>query len=437
MSKKIPVVITLNNGVRLVMHDMPHTQTISVAAFVNTGSRNEIPEWNGISHFIEHMAFKGTKKRDYKKISQDVERLGAEINAYTSKDTTAYFVTGMMQHAFVFIDLIGDIFCNSAFPPEQIEVERGVVLQEYKSYADDPASVANHVYDAVSYPDDALGRKILGEPKNIKSFTRDNLLAYVAGQYTGNNTIVTVVGNLGGAENDIIDAVTVVFGNLPCLDAAYKRTVPTYVGGCGVQKKATEQVSVILGFESVNELHKLQHATHVAVELLGGGLSSPLFDEIREKRGLAYSVGSAVDMGIDHGTFYVHAGTTPENITEFLNAALDVIFSCTEKIDKVDLERAKNSVNFRISRGMERPFGVAQAAASDLFTHGHVQDAQDEIARINAVTPAQVKKVLKNLLSAAPTISVVGKGANPKDADVYKNVINTRIMDFLSRADDK
>ncbi len=166
------MLITMSNGVRVLTLPSENTQMVSVGVFVNVGSANETVDQNGISHFLEHMAFKGTKRRSYNKISSDAERLGAEMNAFTDRDMTAYFIKGLADHATTFVDILGDIFCNSVFDEAEIEKEREVILQEYRMYADKPSYVAHDLSHEIAYPKQAFGRKIIGEPKNIKAFSR-------------------------------------------------------------------------------------------------------------------------------------------------------------------------------------------------------------------------------------------------------------------------
>lgn len=411
-------IYTLKNGVRVFIKNMPHTQSVAVGAFVNTGSQNESKRINGISHFLEHMAFKGTKRRNYMKISQDVERLGADINAYTDKDMTAYFVSGMASHMPIFVDLIGDIFCNSILPADEIERERGVVLQEYKRYLDNPGAVASFLYDSTCYPDHAFGRKVLGEPVNINNLQRQDFLDYIEAQYTGPNVIVGVVGNVD--EHAAMTLIEKHFASLKNKDPSLEVSAPEYVGGVAVKKKAVQQVTAVLGFETANNFSPSRYATHVAIAAFGHGMSSPLFNEIREKRGLVYSVGAEVEMRDNCGTSFIQAGTTPEHLDEFFNVTCDLLLSHTEKVSTIDLERAKNSLCVQMIRGMERPFGVLQSSVSDIFTYSEVLNVEDEIKKIQAVTPAQVKKVFSAMLKSTPTMAIVGKGADDRFYDQVK-----------------
>jgi len=439
------MLITLPNGVRVLTIQNDHTQTVSVGVFVNTGSANETKYENGISHFLEHMAFKGTKRRSYSKISSDAERLGAEMNAFTDREMTAYFIKGLSNHAPIFIDILGDIFCNSVFDPAEIDKERDVILQEYRMYADKPGYVAHDVTHELAYPDQAFGRKIIGEPKNIKAFQREDFLNYIDKHYRGSNVIVGVAGKFNESEvlaaiekhfakvkpdavaphaslpsytrsvpqfsgSNVIVGVAGKFNESEVLAAIekYTRSVPQFSSGYAVKKKSVEQCAVSLTFEAVPETDPLYYAYEVAAAAVGDGMSSPLFDEVREKRGLVYSVGAHADIRHQSGVLSVTAGTTADKVDELLTTVMQVLSDVSEKVKPIDMERAKNMICVHLATSTEKPFNRLLAAVSDTFTYGHIRGIEEELEKIKAVTPAQVKKALKKILSAKKVLVVVG-----------------------------
>ena len=421
------MLLTLPNGVRLLTINNDNTQTVSVGVFVNVGSANETEYENGISHFLEHMAFKGTKRRSYSKISSDAERLGAEMNAFTDRDMTAYFIKGLSDHAPIFVDILGDIFCNSTFPPEEIEKERDVILQEYRMYADKPGYVAHDVTHELAYPDQAFGRKIIGEPKNIKAFQRQDFLDYIAKHYVGSNVIVGVAGNFD--EEAVVEAVFASFEKVKP-GVGTPRVAPVFSDGFAVKKKTVEQCSVSLTFEGVPETDPMYYAYEVAAAAIGDGMSSPLFDEVREKRGLVYSVGAHADSRHQSGVVTVSAGTSADKIDELLTTVNEVFCAAANKIKPIDMERAKNSICVHLAGISEKPFNLLLNTVSELF-NGNTFSVEEEIDRIRAVTPAQVKKAVKKILCAKKVVVAVGNKIDPavveKHAKSGKMLLNPQV----------
>ena len=410
---------TMSNGVRVLTVPNENTQTVSVSVFVNVGSANETPAQNGISHFLEHMAFKGTKRRSYNKISSDAERLGAEMNAFTDRDMTAYFIKGLSEHAPIFIDILGDIFCNSVFDEAEIEKEREVILQEYRMYADKPSYVANDVSHDLAYPGQAFGRKIIGEPKNIRAFSRQDFVDYINTHYRGSNVIVGVAGKFN--EQEVLAAIEkafakvkpepcgiVVYGAMEGEDALPTREVPVFSSGVAVKKKSVEQCAVSITYEAVSSKDPLYYAYEVATAAIGDGMSSPLFDEVREKRGLVYSVGAHADLRESSGAFVVTAGTTADKLDEFFTTVTQVLSDASAKVKPIDMERAKNMICVQLATATEKPFNTLMYHVQHLFMHGVLGDIEAELAKTKAVTPAQVKKVLAKILSAKKVLVVVG-----------------------------
>lgn len=411
---------TLKNGVRVIIEHMPHTQSVSVGAWVKTGARNETKKQNGISHFLEHMAFKGTTTRDYHRICLDGEILGADMNAYTSYDETAYHVSGLAIHTPVFIDLIGDIFCNSVFPEDEIERERGVILQEHAKYADHPGSVANYQWSKIAYPKQAIGRTIVGKKKNIKTFTRDDFVNYQKSQYTGANVIVGVAGNVD--EDQILPLIEQAFSSVPA-GVPNVVEVPNYVGGLGTKEMPVNQTSLVLGFPSVTLHSPDYYAAVVGAGAFGSGMSSPLFGEIREKRGLVYSVGAYSDCNDDHGCFYVTAGTSTDKLDEFLTATCDLMKSVESRVTDLDMQRAKNSISVRVSRSQERPMSRLSSMVHDLFTYGKISDLAHELEMVNAVSLHDVNRIFRDIVTQKPTLSLAGKGLS----DHYLKLVEDRL----------
>lgn len=413
------MLFTLDNGVRVLLIPTENTQTVSVGVFVNTGSANETKYENGISHFLEHMAFKGTKRRSYNKISSDAERLGAEMNAFTDRDMTAYFIKGLSEHATIFVDILGDIFCNSVFDAAEIEKEREVILQEYRMYADKPGYVAHNLTHEVAYPDQAFGRKIIGEPKNIKAFQREDFLNYIDKHYRGSNVIVGVAGKFD--DDVVLGAVEKAFKAVKPMkpvdefgrNLLTSTLAPVFHEGFAVKKKSVEQCAVSLTIEAVPENDPLYYAYEVAVAAIGDGMSSPLFDEVREKRGLVYSVSAHTDIRHQSGVVTVSAGTTADKIDELLTTVNQVFLDASEKIKPIDMERAKNMLCVQLATSTEKPFNTLLNSVVQMF-NGKTFDVEKELEEIRKVTPAQVKKAIKKILSAKKVVVAVGNKIDPE-----------------------
>ncbi|WP_119156166.1 M16 family metallopeptidase [Caldimonas tepidiphila] len=404
-------VATLPNGIRVVTLPMPHLGSASVGVFVRTGSRDESARSSGISHFLEHMAFKGTHTRDCQRINLDAERLGAGVNAFTDKDSTAYLMSGLAEHAPRFLEMLADIVQNSSFPEQELERERGVILQEYAELADDPLAIADRLFDEVCWGEQPMGRPIIGSRRNIQRFTREELREYVASRYTGANIVVAVAGRVKPEE--IEAQAQALFGTLP-RGEPHPVATPAYRGGIRVRRKAGfSQSQVLIGFpvESLREDH---YPSLVAASLFGEGMSSPLLDRIRERRGLVYHAASSVDLMDTSGLFVIDALTTPEHLDEFFAEVTQLLLEQAERIDATDLERARNQLKVSMLLSQESPMQRLEAAAEDLFVHGEVQSPESFLDRVDAVSAAQVREAFARMLAAPPSIALAGKGADER-----------------------
>lgn len=404
LSATTPLLATLPNGLRVVAIPMPWRATVAMSVFIRTGSLHETPaRLNGISHVVEHMAFKGTATRDCQRINLDAEALGAELNAHTDKDHTAFHVEGLPQDLPAFVELLADIVLNPSFPAEELERERGVIEQEFNEYDDDPVSQAFQLFDRACYG--ALhpaGRPIIGTRANIRRFARAELLDYVRRQYTASNVVVTVAGPItaAGFEKDFVRRVEAAFGampqGLPNVVAA-----PVWQGGLKTRRMAgSGQCQLVLGFAAPALAEDDSHLPHVlAAALLGEGMSSPLLDEIRERRGLAYHVGCAADILPQSGQFVIDAATSPAQAVELLDAVDRLLqrHAGGTAVDAANLERARKQLTMRALRAQEQPARRLEAAAQDLFAFGRLRDPRDWFKRLLAVDAAQVRKVFEEL----------------------------------------
>jgi len=405
-SERDTTVATLSNGVRVVTIRLPHLASVSVSVFVRTGSRHENRRLNGISHVVEHMAFKGTESRDARAINLDAERLGAQVNAHTDKDHTAYHIGGLVQHTGLFIEMLGEIVRASIFPEDELERERQVILQEFIEDEDDPLSTAFKLFDKLCFGDHPLAQPVIGTRRNIERFTRNELLGYVHRQYTGANVIVGIAGNVDPAA--VVKAVQAAFGSMP---AGEENGVapPSYVGGVRARRQAgSSQSHVVMGYP-IASLHDGDQAGQVAAALFGEGMSSPLLHEIRERRGLVYYASCTAEVTDLAGLFTIEASTTPERLDEFSTETFGLLAAQAKAVDAVDLERARNQIAVRRLRAHERPWRRLEDAAQDLFVFGRIRSAEEMTAQVEAVTARQLRRAFEQMLSAPASIALAGR----------------------------
>ena len=399
-------VATLANGVRVVSIALPNLHTASVSVFVRSGSQHESKRLNGISHFVEHMAFKGTLTRDCQRINLDAERLGADVNAHTDKDHTAFHLRGMAAHAGTFVQMLGDIVRNGTFPEVELERERQVILQEYLEDDEDPMSTAFRQFDKLCYGAHPMAQAVIGTRRNIERFTRDELLAYVDQQYSGSNVVVGVAGNVD--HDAIVREAERAFGDMPA-GTPHAMDAPTWLGGVKAARLAgCSQSHVVLGYP-VASMKDDQPAACVAAALFGEGMSSPLMNEIRERRGLVYYAACSAHIMEACGQFVIEASTTPDKVDELLRETHRLLAGHAASVGAIDLERARNQIAVRQVRGLERPVRRVEDAALDLFVHGRVRSSEELHARVEGVSADQVRETFARMLAAPPVLALAGK----------------------------
>jgi predicted Zn-dependent peptidase len=399
-------ITTLANGVRVVTIRMPWLASASASVFVRTGSGHESARLNGISHVVEHMAFKGTTSRDAARINLDAERLGAEVNAHTDKDHTAYHLSGMARDAGLFVRMLGDIVRRPTFPAAELERERQVILQEYLEDEEDPMSMAFRQFDKLSYGAHPMAQAVIGTRRNIERFSRDELLAYVDAQYSGANVVVGVAGQVD--HDEIVREAEAAFGDMR---AGTPHTVdaPTWLGGVKAARLGgCSQSHVVLGYP-IASMKDDQPASSVAAALFGEGMSSPLMNEIRERRGLVYYAACSADIMEACGQFVIEASTTPDKVEELLQETRRLLLEHASSVGAVDLERARNQIAVRRLRALERPVRRVEDAALDLFVHGRLRSPEELRERVESVSADHVRTTFARMLAAAPTLALAGK----------------------------
>jgi predicted Zn-dependent peptidase len=400
-------IITLPNGLRVATDEMKDVETVSVGVFVNTGSRNESVEINGISHFLEHMAFKGTAKRSARQIAEEFEGIGGRINAYTSKEKTVYYAKVLKKHAEFAVEFLADILQNSTFDAVELEKERGVILQEIAMTNDTPDDIVFDYLQETAYPKQAIGRSILGPVKNIKKFGRGHFVDYIASQYNYKNIAVVAAGNI--KEGDLVKWSKKYFNQLGT--NKIKDVEPAkYIGGDFRKEKKLEQINLTLGFEGLSNLHKDHYAAQILAMILGGGMSSRLFQEVRENRGLAYSIYAFNFANHDSGLFGIYAGTTPEKTNELILATCAEAKKICEKVTDKEIERVRTQFEAGLLMAKESTSTRMQRLGSDIFSYDRLMSDKEILKKVSAVKKSDITRVAKQIFSnSKPTFAAIGK----------------------------
>ena len=402
-----PCVESLANGVRVVTLSLPHLDSASVSIFVRTGSAHERHAMSGISHVVEHMAFKGTATRDCQQINLDAERLGAEVNAHTDKDHTAYHMRGLARDAGRFVRMLADIVQNGSFPQAELERERQVILQELAEDDDDAYAMAYRLFDKVCYGNHPLAHPVIGLRRNIERFTRDDLVAFVRRQQSGVNVVVAAAGRIDADE--IAREAEAAFGAM-ARGSENRVAPPVWHGGFAARRMAgVSQSHVVFGFPVPPSTDDAHHVGVVASTLFGEGMSSPLMDEIRERRGLVYYAACSTDISDLAGQFVVEASMAPENVETFGTELVRLLRAQAGAIDAVGLERARNQIAVRRLHVQERPYRRLEEAALDVFALGRVPSHAERLERLIAVTGAQLQAEFARMLEAPASIAIAGR----------------------------
>ncbi len=391
---------TLPNGFRIVTEHMPGLQSASVGVWVTAGGRNERVEQNGIAHFLEHMAFKGTDRRSSLQIAEVIENVGGYINAYTSRETTAYYARVLAGDVELAVDVIADILLNPLFEQKEIDVERGVILQEIGQALDTPDDVIFDWLQEEAYPDQPLGRTILGPAERVNSFSQDDLRGFVSEHYGPENMILSAAG--GVSHDDIVAQATALFGDMKRGDAPGE-TPARFAGGERRVVKDLEQAHFALAFEGPDYRDDAIFTAQIYASALGGGMSSRLFQEVREKRGLCYTIFAQAGAYADTGMLTLYAGTSGEQLGELAQITLDEMARAASDMSAEEVARARAQMKAGMLMGLESPSNRAERLARMTQIWGRVPDLSEVVQKIDAVTTGDVRDFAGNLLENAPT----------------------------------
>src|SRR6201747_1357937 len=415
-----PIQLTrLPSGLTVVTERMDRVETVSCAPYVATGSRTETEAENGVSHFLEHMAFKGTSTRSAAQIAEEVEAVGGHINAYTAREQTAYYVKMLKEDTALGFDIIGDILTHSVFEPEELERERSVILQEIGQANDTPDDIIFDHFQTTAYPDQSLGRAVLGSADAIRNMPRTILTGYMTRNYTNSNVVVAATGKL--RHEEILNLVQKHFSDLPG-SSPPRFDGATYRGGEFREERDLDQVHVVLGFPSVGYADPDYYPTVLLSTLLGGGMSSRLFQEIREKRGLVYSIYSFASRFVDGGLFGIYAGTGESEAAELMAGMLAELGKVQNHITDTELARARAQVKASLLMSQESTGSRCEQLARQIQTFGRVIPTEEVLGKINGVTKADIRRAAMRHFRAAPTLATVGPSAQ---VPTLANIVET------------
>jgi predicted Zn-dependent peptidase len=396
---------TLPNGFRIVTENMPGLKSASVGLWVGAGGRHEAPEQNGIAHFLEHMAFKGTARRSALQIAEEIEDVGGYINAYTSREMTAYYARCLSADVPRALDVICDIVLNPVFNIDDIETERHVILQEIGQANDTPDDIIFDWLHEVSYPAQAFGRTILGPEERIAAFGREDLRRFVARHYGPDRMILSAAG---GIDHDAIVAqAEAIFGTLSPVGLVTAEPAG-FAGGERREVKDLEQAHFALNLEAPGYRDPMVYTTQVWSMAMGGGMSSRLFQKIREERGLCYTIYAQSAAYDDTGQITIYAGTSGEEIGDLTDLTIAELKRSADDMTEAEVARAKAQIKAGMLMGLESPSSRAERNARLLSIWGRVPDLDEAVAKVDAVTVAGVRDWGGRLLTAKAALAIYG-----------------------------
>jgi predicted Zn-dependent peptidase len=415
----------LSNGLVVITDPMPQLESASVGVWVNSGARNESAPLMGVSHMLEHMAFKGTRRRSARDISEEIESVGGFLNAYTSREQTAFHARTLKADVPLALDILADILTEPAFDPAELDRERQVVLQEIGQARDTPDDIIFDHLQSVTYPDQPMGRPILGDEKTVSAFMRDDLFAYMGTNYRAGG--MTLVAS-GAVDHDAIVRLA---------EEKFARLVPgepqapppaRYVGGEGHYAGDLEQAHIAFAFPGVSAQDPDYYAAQVYVTALGGGMSSRLFQEAREKRGLCYSIFAFAHCAKDSGVIGVYAGTGEAEAAEIGAVVAGEMAALAETASDEEIARAKAQLRSGLLMGLERPSTRAEMIAGHIFNYGRVLPVEELTAKLDAVDASAVRRYGARTMTATqkPAIVTVGPAGKLERYEIFAGRFGSR-----------
>lgn len=398
-------ITTLDNGFRIATDRMASVETVSLGVWVGIGTRHEEAAENGVSHLLEHMAFKGTKRRSARDIAVEIENVGGVLNAYTGREQTAYYAKVLSGDLPLAVDIIADILQYSTYDAAELERERGVILQEIGQAEDTPDDIVFDYFQEAAFPDQSMGRPVLGRAEIIEDLKADAIARYQTSRYRPGNMVLAAAGQLEHAR--LVDMAVKAFDNLPRGNAAIVEPA-RYQGGETRFPRDLEQAHILLGFEGIGIHDPDYYASAVLSQLFGGGMSSRLFQEVREKRGLVYGIHSFASAWNDAGLFGIYAGTGETEAKELLPIVCDELLKLPHDISHEELRRAAAQLKAGILMAREKTSARCEHLAAQLLVHDRVLTPAEIVAKVDAVTVADLARVAERLLKSTPTLTTMG-----------------------------
>ncbi len=398
-------ITTLPSGLRIVTDAIPHLRTTSLGLWVGVGSRHETEAEHGLSHFLEHMAFKGTRCRSARRIAEEIEGAGGDINAATSTEQTAYYARVLPGDAPLALDILSDILTDSLFDPQEVEREKEVVLQEIGAVADMPDDFVFELFTEHAFPGQAIGRPILGTPRGVKAFSRESVQGFLDRRYRADATVIAAAGAVD--HDAFVAEAERRFGRFrnepgPELPPA------TYRGGDVRLKRRLEQAHIVIGFEGPSFHDPVHYAAHIFSHAVGGGMSSRLFQTVREERGLAYTINSFDWAYADTGLFGFYAATGSNNVAELVPVALDCMAETTTSLSLAEVDRAKAQLKVSMLVALESSSARAEQIARQHLAYGRTLDSAEILEKIDAITVADTRAAGAAMLRSTPTVAAIG-----------------------------
>ena len=395
----------LANGITVVSHRMPQLESVALGVWVGAGARSEAVHEHGVSHLLEHMAFKGTRRRSAREIAETIEAVGGEMNAETSVDHTAYYVRVLKEDALLGLDVLADILTGSVFDAEELTREQHVIAQEIGAALDTPEDIVFDYFQEAAYPGQAIGRSILGTPASVKALGPADLTRFLATHYRGPGMVVSAAG---AVDHDAL--VKAAERNLAAIPAASGPTEEpgTYRGGQWLKRRKLQEAQILLGFEAPSFRHPRYHAAMLLSSVLGGGMASRLFQEAREKRGLCYSIYSFHWPFTDTGILGIQAATSEADIAALVPVILRETARIGDSVTPAELDRAKAQMRAGLLMALESPLARAGQMARHVLIYGRPLELAEIVAAIDKVTPADIGEAAEAMLRSPPTLAGIG-----------------------------
>ena len=415
---------TLENGLRVITDHVSSVGSVALGVWVGVGTRNENMTYNGAAHMVEHMLFKGTKKRSALDIAQQIENVGGAMNAYTSREITSYHMHLLKDDVPLALDVLSDMLLQSTMPEDEIERERHVILQEIGMCHDTPDDVIFDNYYETAYPGQALGAPILGKTDIITGMGRDALMQHVRDLYTPANMVISASGAVD--HESFVQQAQDLFGGL-AKGKPKENTPAQYQSGEHRTDRDLEQSHIILGFQGLSRLDDNFYAAQALSSILGGGMSSRLFQEVREKRGLVYSVFSFHSAYNDDGQFGIYTGTGPDDLPELIPVICDEVQKICDNLTDEEVTRAKTQMKSGLIMGRESMMSRADQQAKFLIFRDTVIDVEDLTAKIEAIDKQAIQSVAKRIFTGAPTLAALGPLAKLEGFDHIKSRLSQKM----------